>query len=52
MKGAIIYENGGPEVLRYEEVPDPECPDGCVVMDGESISIEGGDPLGQPHVNT
>jgi NADPH:quinone reductase len=45
MKAAVIYENGGPEVLRYEEVPDPECPDGCVVIDVEAISIEGGDLL-------
>ena len=29
----MIYENGGREVLRYEEVPDPECPEGCVVVD-------------------
>jgi NADPH2:quinone reductase len=41
----VIYENGGPEVLRYEDVPDPECPDGCVVIDVEAISIEGGDLL-------
>ncbi|HET7051066.1 MAG TPA: zinc-binding alcohol dehydrogenase family protein, partial [Solirubrobacteraceae bacterium] len=45
MKAAVIYENGGPEALRYEEVPDPECPDGCVVVDAEAISIEGGDLL-------
>jgi NADPH2:quinone reductase len=45
MKAAVIYENGGPEVLRYEHVPDPECPDGCVVVDAEAISIEGGDLL-------
>lgn len=45
MKAAVIYENGGPEVLRYEEVPDPECPDGCVVVDAEAISVEGGDLL-------
>src|SRR4029453_18522657 len=45
MKAAVIYENGGPEVLRYEDVPDPECPDGCVVIDVEAISIEGGDVL-------
>jgi NADPH:quinone reductase-like Zn-dependent oxidoreductase len=24
MKAIIFYENGGPEVLRYEDVPDPE----------------------------
>jgi NADPH:quinone reductase len=45
MKAAAIYRNGGPEVLRYEEVPDPDCPDGCVVVDAEVISIEGGDLL-------
>src|SRR3954471_16675531 len=45
MKAAVIYENGGPDMLRYEDVPDPECPDGCVVIDVEAISIEGGDLL-------
>jgi NADPH2:quinone reductase len=58
MKAAVIYENGGPDVLRYEEVPDPECPDGCVLIDVEAISIEGGDllhragapPESTPHV--
>jgi len=45
MKAVVIHENGSPEVLRYEEVPEPECPDGCVVVDAEAISIEGGDLL-------
>jgi len=45
MKAAVIHENGGPDVLRYEDVPDPEGPDGCVVIDVEAISIEGGDLL-------
>src|SRR3954464_1033707 len=45
MKAAVISENGGPDVLHYEDVPDPECPDGCVVIDVEAISIEGGDLL-------
>jgi len=45
MKAAVIYENGGPDVLRYEEVPDPEVPDGFVLVDVEAISIEGGDLL-------
>jgi NADPH2:quinone reductase len=45
MKAAVYYENGGPEVLRYEDVPDPTCaPDG-VVVDVEVISVEGGDTL-------
>lgn len=45
MKAAVIYENGDPGVLRYEEVPDPECPAGFVIVDAEAISIEGGDLL-------
>src|SRR5207244_7953761 len=45
MKAAVIYQSGDPEVLRYEDVPDPECPDGCVLIDVEAISIEGGDLL-------
>jgi NADPH2:quinone reductase len=45
MKAAVIDENGPPDVLRYEDVPDPECPDGCVLIDVEAISIEGGDLL-------
>jgi NADPH2:quinone reductase len=45
MKAAVIYENGPPDVLRYEDVPDPECLDGCVLVDVEAISIEGGDLL-------
>jgi NADPH:quinone reductase len=45
VKGAVIYENGGPDVLRYEDVPDPECLEGCVLIDVEAISIEGGDLL-------
>ena len=45
MKAAVIHENGPPEVLRYEEVPDPELLPGCVAIDVEAISIEGGDLL-------
>jgi NADPH:quinone reductase len=45
MKAAVIYETGDPEVLRYEETAEPECPDGFVVVDAEAISIEGGDLL-------
>ena len=45
MKAAVIYENGDPEVLRYEDVAEPDCPDACVVVDAEAISIEGGDLL-------
>jgi NADPH:quinone reductase len=45
MKAAVIYENGPPDVLRYEDVPDPGCPEGFVLIDVEAISIEGGDLL-------
>jgi NADPH2:quinone reductase len=43
MKAAVYYETGGPEVLRYEEVPDPVCPPRGVVIDVAAIGIEGGD---------
>jgi NADPH2:quinone reductase len=45
VKAAVYYETGAPEVLRYEEVPDPVCGPGGVVVDVEAISIEGGDTL-------
>ncbi|HTO58575.1 MAG TPA: zinc-binding alcohol dehydrogenase family protein, partial [Pseudomonadales bacterium] len=45
MKAAVYYENGGPQVFRYEDVPDPECADAGIVIDVEAVSIEGGDVL-------
>ena len=45
MKAAVIAENGGPEVLTYAEIPDPVCADDGIVIDVETISIEGGDLL-------
>ena len=45
MKAAVYYETGAPDVLRYEDVPDPECYPGGVVIEVEAISIEGGDTL-------
>ena len=45
MKAAVIYENGGPDALRYEDAPDPPCPDGCVLIEVEAISIQGGNLL-------
>ncbi len=45
MKAAVYDRNGGPEVLRYEEVPDPVChPTGLVIRVG-AISVEGGDTV-------
>jgi NADPH2:quinone reductase len=43
MKAAVYYENGPPSVFRYEDVPDPVCGAGAVLVDVEAISIEGGD---------
>jgi NADPH2:quinone reductase len=45
MKAAVYYETGGPEVFRYEELPDPVCHPRGLVIDVEAISIEGGDVL-------
>ena len=45
MKAAVYYENGGPEVLRYEDVPDPKCAPSGVVIDVRAVGIEGGDVL-------
>ena len=58
MKAAAIHQNGGPEVLQYEDVPDPVCADDGVVIEVETVSIEGGDllarlmtpPAGPSHV--
>ena len=43
MKAAVYYETGSPEVFRYEEVPDPVCDAGSVLIDVGAISVEGGD---------
>lgn len=45
MKAAVYYETGPPEVFRYEDVPDPVCGPGDVLVDIEAVSIEGGDTL-------
>lgn len=45
MKAAVYYTTGGPEVFRYEEVPDPIPAPGEVLVRVEAISIEGGDTL-------
>ena len=45
MKAAVYYETGGPEVFRYEDVPDPTAADDEVLLRVEAVSIEGGDTL-------
>ncbi|HEY1631297.1 MAG TPA: zinc-binding alcohol dehydrogenase family protein [Rhizomicrobium sp.] len=49
MKAAVYYENGGPEVFKYEDVPDPALFPGSVMIKVEAISIEGGDTLNRWH---
>jgi len=45
VKAAVYDHTGPPDVLRYEDVPDPACPPGHVRIAVEAISIEGGDTL-------
>jgi len=39
MKAIIIRENGGPEVLRYEDVPDPVAGPGEVVVRVKAVAM-------------
>ncbi|HEY7173020.1 MAG TPA: NADPH:quinone oxidoreductase family protein [Vicinamibacterales bacterium] len=45
MKAAVYYRTGPPDVLLYEEVPDPVPGPGQVAVRVQAISIEGGDVL-------
>jgi NADPH2:quinone reductase len=45
VKAAVYYESGGPDVFRYEEVPDPQVRPGGLVIDVGAIGIQGGDLL-------
>lgn len=45
MKAAVYYETGAPSVFRYEELPDPVCRPGGVIIDVKAIGIQGGDTL-------
>ena len=45
MKAAVYYQTGGPEVFRYEEIPDPVVGPSDVLVGVEAVSIEGGDTL-------
>jgi NADPH2:quinone reductase len=47
MKAAVYRENGGPDVLSYEEIADPVPGADQVLINVEAISIEGGDLLGR-----
>ena len=39
MKAIRIHEDGGPEVLRYEDVDDPEPGDGQVLVELRAASL-------------
>lgn len=45
MKAAAYTRTGGPEVLEYVDVPDPELRPGGVLIEIEAVSIQGGDLL-------
>jgi NADPH:quinone reductase len=45
VRAAVYYETGDPDVLRYEDVPDPVPGPDDVLIRVEAISIEGGDTL-------
>jgi NADPH2:quinone reductase len=45
MKAAVYYETGGPEVFRYEDVPDPTVGPTDLLVQVQAVSIEGGDTL-------
>jgi NADPH2:quinone reductase len=58
MKAAVYDHTGGPEVLRYEEVPEPALRPGGLLVDVRAVGIQGGDLLHrqggvlatQPHI--
>jgi NADPH2:quinone reductase len=43
MKAAVYDRNGGPEVLRYEDVPEPHVRSGGLLIEVKAIGIQGGD---------
>jgi NADPH:quinone reductase-like Zn-dependent oxidoreductase len=45
VKAAYYSENGGPDVLRYGDVPDPEIGPNDVLIRVQAVSVEGGDVL-------
>ena len=45
MKAAVYYENGPPNVLKYEDIEDPKLHAQGVIIKVEAVSIEGGDTL-------
>jgi NADPH:quinone reductase-like Zn-dependent oxidoreductase len=39
VRAVVLYETGGPDVLRYDEVPDPEPGEGEVLVRLEAIGV-------------
>ena len=48
MKAAYIEKFGGPEVLKYGDLPDPVAGPGQVVVDAVAASVNGADPKVAP----
>ncbi len=44
MKAMLLTGHGGPEMLRYSEVPDPVAGPGEIVVDVHAASVNGADP--------
>ena len=40
MKAAVYYENGPPSVLKYEDVPDPQCHPKGILIRVEAVAID------------
>jgi NADPH2:quinone reductase len=45
MKAAVFDRTGGPDVFRYDEVPDPELRPGGVIVEVQAVGVQGGDLL-------
>jgi NADPH2:quinone reductase len=45
VRAAVYYETGGPDVFRYEDVPDPMVRPGGLLIDVAAVGIQGGDLL-------
>ena len=43
MKAAYFEQHGGPEVIRYSDLPDPEAGPGEIVVDVHAASVNGAD---------
>jgi NADPH:quinone reductase len=45
VKAAVFDRTGGPDVFRYDEVPDPELRPGGVIVEVQAVGVQGGDLL-------